>query len=1188
VHSPVVHFSALTLCFPFFLQFGPLPFLLPLLSLLQSAPSPSHCAPSSHTIAADCMGEVAVEVAPAATETFERPTVRVSNIPLTAVAKDLQTFLESQLGPDSVFAVEILTERKNWKSRGFGRVQFSSLPIKRKAESLSREGSLVFKSRALEISETYDDIVPRPFDERNRIEKGTLYAGFMRSERDLCTLQCWEGVRGWVLPEKQRVEFWVSVEEECYKLVWPFEDILETFGCCWGDGCKVTALLLKVQFGPRIYKKVSGPDVASRFNQDRYNICMEDYNFVWVRTTDFSSVKSIGSSNAFCLEADEESVSEIFKCLPYYGGPLKDLTLEDWFEYCSASETVPLVKTDANIDYEIIFQLNSLVHTQKISLAAVDANLVNILSGQTIETATKILEKLHQLNSMCYNPVDFVKTQLSAPTTRSSSSTSYKKIMCCHRALITPLKIYCLGPELESSNYVVKHFAKHAADFMRVTFVEEDWSKLPPQSISTSIQQDIFAAPVRTKLYDRILTILKHGFVIGKKKYEFLAFSASQLRSNAVWMFASNEELKAEHIREWMGCFNKIRSVSKCAARMGQLFSASSQTVEVPAQEVEIIPDIEITTDEDVTYCFSDGIGKISLPFARQVAEKCGLSETPSAFQIRYGGYKGVIAVDRSSSRKLSLRPSMLKFESDNRMLNVTKGSDAMPCYLNREIISLLSTLGVKDEAFESLQLEQLQQVGQMLSSRDAALDVLENLAWANAKHVLVKMLLQGGYEPNQEPYLSMMLQSYHESLLSELKGRCRVFVPKGRVLIGCLDESGILEYGQVYVRLKRTKAEELQCGDQSYFRKVDDKTSVLTGKVVVTKNPCLHPGDIRVLEAVYSEVLEEKGLFDCILFPQKGPRPHPNECSGGDLDGDLFFISWDKDLIPPQVVPPMDYLGGRPRIMDHKVSLEEIHKFFVDYMVNDTLGAISTAHLVLADREPEKACSSKCLELAQLHSMAVDFAKTGAPAAMPRYLKPREYPDFMERTEKPMYISTGVLGKLYRATLESSARAGVTFVWSKEVAEAAYDLDLEVEGFRDFLPLAEAHKDMYVEKLSMLMNYYDAKHEDEIMTGNLRRKAAYLQRDNRRYGETKDRILVATKSLQMEAKEWFENGCSVKQRQQLASAWYHVTYHPDYFEEGTTTTCLSFPWIVVDTLLGIKSANRRDMLVDQETTTTD
>lgn len=54
--------------------------------------------------------------------------------------------------------------------------------------------------------------------------------------------------------------------------------------------------------------------------------------------------------------------------------------------------------------------------------------------------------------------------------------------------------------------------------------------------------------------------------------------------------------------------------------------------------------------------------------------------------------------------------------------------------------------------------------------------------------------------------------------------------------------------------------------------------------------------------------------------------RPHPNECSGGDLDGDLFFISWDKGLIPSQTVSPMDYLGRRPRIMDHNVTLEVLY----------------------------------------------------------------------------------------------------------------------------------------------------------------------------------------------------------------------------------------------------------------------
>ncbi|CAN0890254.1 RNA-dependent RNA polymerase 2 [Linum grandiflorum] len=1126
------------------------------------------------------MGEVAVESVPEAIITAERATVRVSNIPLTAIAQNLQDFLESQLGPDSVFAVEIITDRKNWKSRGFGRVQFASLAFKREAESLSRSGKLVFMRRNLNISETYDDIVARPVEDRNRVENGTLYAGFTSAKDHMCALECWEGVKGWVLTEKRRVEFFVTVEDECYKLVVPFEDIVDAYGCCWEDDSKVNALLLKVQFGPRLYKKLSGPNVTSKFSKDRYNICKEDFDSIWVRTTDISAVKSIGHCSSFCWDVDEAFPSEIFNCLPYYGEVIKGMNLVDWFNYCSPSETVPLVKCGAdvgNLDHEIIFQLNSLVHTQKISLAAVD-DLVNILSGQSIEIALRILQKLHQLKSTCYDPVAFVRTQLSAPSRNlqgplpaSLRSSTSNKIMCCHRALITPLKIYCLGPELESSNYVVKHFAKHASDFMRVTFVEEDWSKLPPQAISTSIQQGVSARPFRTKIYDRILSILQHGFMIGKKKYEFLAFSASQLRSNAVWMFASNEDLKAEHIREWMGSFNKIRSVSKCAARMGQLFSASSQTVEVPAQDVEIIPDIEITVD-DITYCFSDGIGKISLPFAIQIAQKCGLSDIPSAFQIRYGGYKGVIAVDRNSFRKLSLRPSMLKFESDNRMLNITKCSDAMPCYLNREIISLLSTLGVRDEAFLALQLEQLQQVGKMLSSREAALGVLENLAWANAKNSLVKILLQG-YEPNEEPYLSMMLQSYHDNMLSELRGRCRILVPKGRVLIGCLDESGILEYGQVYVRLTRTK-KELQCGDQSFFRNVDEKTSVITGKVVVTKNPCLHPGDIRVLDAVYHEVLEEKGLVDCILFPQKGPRPHPNECSGGDLDGDLYFVSWDEDLIPPKTVAPMDYVGGRPRIMDHTVKMEEIHKFFVDYMVNDTLGAISTAHLVLADKEPDKACSEKCLELANLHSMAVDFAKTGAPAEMPKYLKPRVYPDFMERTEKPMYVSNGILGKLYRAALNSSTQAGFSFVWSRQVAEASYDSDLEVDGFSNFLQIAAGHRTMYMEKMRELMNYYDAKHEDEILTGNLRTKAAYLQRDNRRFGETKDRILVAMKSLQKDAKDWFESSCNMNDYQRLASAWYHVTYHPDHFEDGVSG--LSFPWIVVDILLGIKSMKNR------------
>ncbi|KAJ0105846.1 hypothetical protein Patl1_17999 [Pistacia atlantica] len=910
----------------------------------------------------------------------------------------------------------------------------------------------------------------------------------MRKEERLCVLESWEGVRGWLMPERRKLEFWVwqrdkqECEECCYKLEISFEDILETVGC-FLDG-EVNGILLQLKYGPKIYQKISGPNIATKFRNDQYHICKEDFDFLWVRTTDFSVVKSIGQSTSFCWEIEDGLLaSDIFSSFPYLKEDKKQLILEDGEEFCSTSETVPLVKCGpvSNLAYEVLFQLNSLVHTQKISLAAVDGELIEILSGLAVENALMILQKLQKLKSTCYDPVSFIKIQLHVlgRNCKSIPLSSDKRlidhnIMSCYRALVTPSKVYCLGPELETSNYVVKNFAEYASDFMRVTFVEEDWSKLPVNALSTSIEQGIFAKAYRTKVYYRILSILRDGILIGDKRYEFLAFSASQLRSNSVWLFASNDKVKAEDIREWMGCFNKIRCVSKCAARMGQLFSSSMQTHRVPAQDVEIIPDIEIASD-GVSYCFSDGIGKISQSFSRSVAQKCGLSDTPSAFQIRYGGYKGVIAVDRKSYRKLSLRGSMLKFESKNRMLNVTKWSDSMPCFLNREIIILLSTLGIKDEVFEAMQQEQLHLLGKMLTNREAALDVLQKLSGANSKSILVKMLLQG-YEPNIEPYLSMMLQAHHENQLSELKSKCRIYVPKGRLLIGCLDETGLLNYGQVYIRVTMTKA-ELECQDQSFFR------------------------DIRVLEAVYEVDLEENGLVDCILFPHKGERPHPNECSGGDLDGDNFFISWDKDLIPCETDPPMDYTGGRSRVMDHDVTLEEIQKFFVDYMINDTLGAISTAHLVQADRDPMKARSAKCLQLAALHSMAVDFAKTGAPAEMPLALRPREFPDFMERgANEP--------------------------IWSEKIAVASYDNELQVDGFEAFLGTAEIHRDMYEENMSMLMNFYGTKTEDELLTGNMRNKPGYLQYCNNRYRDMKDRILLSMKNVQKEAKEWFESSC--------------------------------------------------------------
>ncbi|KAD2804274.1 hypothetical protein E3N88_37651 [Mikania micrantha] len=745
------------------------------------------------------------------------------------------------------------------------------------------------------------------------------------------------------------------------------------------------------------------------------------------------------------------------------------------------------------------------------------------------------------------------------------------------RVQITPTKVFFCGPEVNVSNRVLRHYADYIDNFLRVSFLDEELVKLYSTELSPRVGLN---GESKTGIYRRILSILRDGIVIGDKKFEFLAFSSSQLKDSSTWMFASTGELNAAAIRNWMGDFSSIKNVAKYAARLGQSFGSSKESLSVPLHEVEQISDIDIIRD-GTKYVFSDGIGKISADFAKMVSSKCGYDFIPSAFQIRYGGYKGVVAMDPTSFWKLSLRNSMKKFESNNTKLDILAVSKYQPCYLNRQLITLLSTLGIEDRIFETKQKQAVCLLDAILKDPMKAEEALELMS-AGENTNIMKGMLSCGYKPDAEPFLSMMLQVFRATKLLELRTKTRIFVPQGRIMMGCLDETRTLEYGQVFVQFSSAGRGPL--GDD-YSGTGSCKSQIVRGDVVVSRNPCLHPGDVRVLKAVNVPALHH--MVDCVVFPQKGKRPHPYECSGGDLDGDIYFVCWDPDLIPPQQFEPMDYTPAPCMQVDHDVTVEEVEEYFANYIVNDNLGKISSAHTVLADREPLKAMAEPCLNLANLFSIAVDFSKTGVPAELPGNLRPKEYPDFMEKPDKTTYESQNVIGKLFREVKDIAPQDSPVTPFTKQVATQTYDADMEVPGFEYYIDEAIDFKTEYDYKMGNYMDYYGIKTEAEFLTGSfMKMSRSFDRRDDAEV------VSLAVKSLRKEARNWFNNGRGGRDTGDdnvfaKASAWYHVTYHPNYW--GTYNVDMrrlhfvSFPWCVHDKLIEIKKHKTSTRHVDHD-----
>ena len=688
-------------------------------------------------------------------------------------------------------------------------------------------------------------------------------------------------------------------------------------------------------------------------------------------------------------------------------------------------------------DYRLAFQMDLFVRNCVLipsEVYALSSEIDKLLEKHNVETVVYILQTF-------WGRLSVRTFELLSEGLNIHSNFSEVAKFCCnhphevsadrawiHRVDIMPCGYNLEGPEWMGSNRVLRMFPEDHDQFLKVSFTEEDLTRIRQNReyrISVIVKQ-------------RWGDILSSGVEVAGRRFDFLGFSQSSLKEHSAWFMCPFERegrmITAEALRRELGDFSKIRCAPRFAARIGQTFTTTSHSLEIdPDREIRCIDDIKIGD-----FIFSDGVGTISESMMRRIWSRTGVEDDtvkPVVYQIRLGGSKGVLSLDKTLKEDLiCLRPSMTKFEAKNTHLELANTGRALPFFLNRQLIVILETLGVQKTDFFSILSIELDHLKKASTGFDEAVMLCQRYGLGHApsiQAIFETLRLENIGKVLQIPFFRRVISLVIAHALKQIKYKSRIHVGDSWKLIGIMDEFDYLDEGQVYVCVRDDRTGSVQ---------------YLEGETLVTRSPSLHCGDVQIVQAIGQVDLCHPlaALHNCIVFASKGPRPIPDMLSGGDLDGDLFDVSQNPALFPPKLESPDSYRTPPPNEVDRDCTVTDVIEFFLNFIVNDNLGQLCTRHSLFADQSEIGALSQECVTLSRLASIAVDFPKTGVPVNMKEapWIDTWIKPDFMAQyplreedyvadngqgpslskeysgtrpDRRHYYPSTKVLGALYR-----------------------------------------------------------------------------------------------------------------------------------------------------------------------------
>ncbi|CAI5437645.1 unnamed protein product [Caenorhabditis angaria] len=835
------------------------------------------------------------------------------------------------------------------------------------------------------------------------------------------------------------------------------------------------------------------------------------------------------------------------------------------------------------------------------------------------------------------------KNRIINGLTQEEMREGYQRV---RKLIFTPTRVIYVAPETLMGNRVLRRYDHDGTRVLRITFRDDDNMKMRTSKTSSAI------------LEKTVEKYLRDGIKVAGRCFGYLGSSNSQMRDNGAYFM---EKYSSSHYRDYVrdhGCdppvdfipkiqdarknlgkFEKIDNIPKMMARLGQCFTQSRLSgVNLERHTYLTMFDlIGGKNSKGNEYTFSDGVGLMSRIFAEKVSQVLDFGKgVPSCFQFRFRGMKGVIAIEPlldeirrwaalnklpNISRDLSwgvncvFRPSQIKFISKRHprdQVEIVKYSSPVPVALNKPFINILDQVSEMQSLechrrvtnrIEELLDRQMLLFAQQMVDETQCRNRLKELP----RRIDIDFLkTTWGFTLSSEPFFRSLIKASIKFSITRQLRKEQIPIPHelGRSMLGVVDETGRLQYGQIFVQYTKNLALKLPPPSAA--------KEVLTGKVLLTKNPCIVAGDVRVFEAV--DIPELHHMVDVVVFPQNGPRPHPDEMAGSDLDGDEYSIIWDQDMLLDHNETPFDFTAEKQKVAFDESKIDELmREFYVRYLELDSVGTISNNHLHCSDQYGLNA--KVCMDLAKKNCQAVDFTKSGqAPEPLRvawtedsetgEWLPPERaerVPDYhMGNDHSPVYVSPRLCGKLFR---EFKAIDDVLKISEErdEQLEIPIDETIIVAGYDEFMPRAREELARYNAQLRSIMENYGIRTEGEIFSGciaDMRNRISDKDQDDMSFYNTNQMIETKITNLFKKYREEFfeefdgswqkhteptqrcNDEANIIQRQcknptteimKKAVAWYRACY-----EEARHTRenkKLSFAWIVYD-IIGIIKQN--------------